>query len=41
MDNGPGHPGVIRAGLAAGLSMSLGHKNIFFEMKKPEVKLDD
>ncbi|HVU15485.1 MAG TPA: DUF2148 domain-containing protein [Candidatus Didemnitutus sp.] len=34
------HLGVIEADLAVALSMSVSHKNIFFDKKMPEVKFD-
>ena len=33
--------GVIEADLAVALSMSVSHKNIFFDKKMPEVKFDE
>jgi len=35
------HLGVIQADLAVALSMSVSHKNIFFDKKIPEVKFDE
>ena len=35
------HLGVIQADLAVALSMSVSHKNIFFDKKMPEVKFDE
>ena len=32
------HLGIIQADLAVALSMSVSHKNIFFDKKMPEVK---
>ncbi|HEY3311296.1 MAG TPA: DUF2148 domain-containing protein [Anaerolineales bacterium] len=33
-------PGIIQADLAVALSMSITHKNIFFDKKMPDVKFD-
>ena len=38
---GARHLGVIRADLAVALSMSVSHKNIFFDKRMPEVKFDE
>lgn len=35
------HLGVIQADLAVALSMSVSHKNIFFDKKLPDVKFDE
>ena len=35
------HLGIIEADLAVALSMSVTHKNIFFDKKMPEVKFDE
>ena len=35
------HLGVIEADLAVALSMSVSHKNIFFDKRMPEVKFDE
>ena len=35
------HLGIIQADLAVALSMSVSHKNIFFDKKMPEIKFDD
>jgi uncharacterized ferredoxin-like protein len=35
------HLGVIQADLAVALSMSVSHKNIFFDKKMPEIKFDE
>jgi uncharacterized ferredoxin-like protein len=35
------HLGVIRADLAVALSMSVSHKNIFFDKKMPDVNFDE
>ncbi len=35
------HLGVIEADLAVALSMSVSHKNIFFDKKMPDVKFDE
>ncbi len=35
------HLGVIQADLAVALSMSVSHKNIFFDKKMPDVKFDE
>ncbi len=34
------HLGVIEADLAVALSMSVSHKNIFFDKKMPEIDFD-
>jgi uncharacterized ferredoxin-like protein len=35
------HLGVIQADLAVALSMSVSHKNIFFDKRMPEIKFDE
>lgn len=35
------HLGIIQADLAVALSMSVSHKNIFFDKKMPEIKFDE
>jgi len=35
------HLGIIQADLAVALSMSVSHKNIFFDKKMPEVRFDE
>jgi uncharacterized ferredoxin-like protein len=35
------HLGIIQADLAVALSMSVSHKNIFFDKKMPDVKFDE
>ncbi len=35
------HLGVIEADMAVALSMSVSHKNIFFDRKMPEITFDE